>query len=75
MRHKFLFAAGVLSCAIAAAALAVRFSANEGDGLMQANIEALADGEFSVSRPIWFVIPTEHGWDCYPDGNKTCIDL
>lgn len=68
-------AVGTLLTAAAVTGFIANSAINEVDELLQANIEALADGELPIARPIWLVLPTDEGWDCYPNGNHACIDL
>lgn len=68
-------AVGTLLTAAAVTGFIANSAINEVDELLQANIEALAEGELPIARPIWLVLPTERGRDCYPDGNNACTAL
>ena len=68
-------AVGTLLTAAAVTGFIANSAINEVVELLQANIEALADGELPIARPIWLVLPTDEGWDCYPDGNNACTAM
>lgn len=61
-------AVGTLLTAAAVTGFIANSAINEVDELLQANIEALAEGELPIARPIWLDLPTERAGIVIPTG-------
>ena len=72
MKHKLLYSAiGMLLTAAAVTGFIANSAIGRVDDLLQANIEALANGEDAMDQPDWTVTSIPGGWRC-DRGSQTC---